>query len=85
MGSLLHVSMELQSITVYNDTKYVLLTYFAGGPYNLKRWRPSFSIKHLQQKKRNSEIILEILEKQDLNTKKLVDKVIKDHQRGMGY
>ncbi len=77
--------MELQAATVYNDNKYILLAFFAGGLFNLKRWRPSFSIKHLQQKKRNSEIILEILEKQDLNTKKLVDKVIKDHQRGMGY
>ncbi len=77
--------MELQAATIYNDNKYILLTYFAGGPFYIKRWRPSFSIKHLQQKKRNSEIILEILEKQDANTKKLVDKVLKDHQREMDY
>ncbi len=77
--------MELQAATVYNDNKYVLLTYFAGGPFNLRRWRPAFSIKNLKQKKMNSEIVLEILEKQDENTKKLVDRVIKDHKRSMGY
>jgi hypothetical protein len=75
--------MEIAAATVYNEQKYGLLLYFTDGPYKLKRWRPVFSTKPLNDRIRNSEIILEILEKQDLKTKKLIDMVIKDHQKSM--
>jgi len=73
--------MEIAAATVYNEQKYGLLLYFTDGPYKLKRWRPVFSTKPLMDRIRNSEIILEILEKQDIKTKKLIDLVIKDHQQ----
>jgi hypothetical protein len=73
--------MEIAAATVYNEQKYGLLLYFTDGPYKLKRWRPVFSTKPLKDRIRNSEIILEILEKQDIKTKKLIDLVIKDHQQ----
>ena len=75
--------MEIAAATAYNEQKYGLLLYFTDGPYKLKRWRPVFSTKPLHDRIRNSEIILEILERHDLRTKKLIDLVIKDHQHSL--
>jgi hypothetical protein len=73
--------LEKQVLTVGNENKYELLSYFTNGTYHMQRWRPAFSIKKLDQKRRNSEIILEVVERHDEKTKKLIDKVLKDRRQ----